>query len=98
MKNVFESEANYEKASPIHYVRPGLPPFLLIHGDADLTVPVGISEAFYNALKTAGNECTYLIYPKGGHTEMMFEALTTNPARLVTDMVTFVRTYNEGKL
>jgi acetyl esterase/lipase len=93
MVKLFEGEQNYEKGSPINYIRPGLPPSLLIHGDADYTVPIEISEAFYNALVANGNKSTYIVYPKGGHTEMMFEALATNPARLVRDMVAFVQSH-----
>ena len=40
-------------ASPINNIRPGVPPILLIHGDADRLVPISQSRAFCAAL---GNE------------------------------------------
>jgi dipeptidyl aminopeptidase/acylaminoacyl peptidase len=35
------------EASPLTHVSPGDPPFLLIHGEADDTVPIRFSEAMY---------------------------------------------------
>ncbi|MBR6571054.1 MAG: prolyl oligopeptidase family serine peptidase, partial [Clostridia bacterium] len=42
--------------SPIHYVQPGrnLPPFLILHGDADPVVLYEDSETFYNKLIADG--------------------------------------------
>ena len=42
--------------SPINYVKPGLPPFLLVQGDADKTVPYEQSLAFQAKLK--GKRCS----------------------------------------
>jgi acetyl esterase/lipase len=91
MLKFFECEENFALSSPLRHVRPGLPPMLLIHGDADLIVPVEVSASMHTAMLAAGNQCTYVVYPGGGHTEIMFEALATNPARLVTDIVSFVK-------
>jgi acetyl esterase/lipase len=44
----------FRDASPIHYVTPDDPPFLLIHGDADPVVPIKHSEVMEQALKKAG--------------------------------------------
>jgi acetyl esterase/lipase len=41
-------------ASPITYVAPGAPPFLLIHGTADTVVPYAHSEVLAQALTVAG--------------------------------------------
>ena len=46
--------ALYELASPISWVRPGLPPFFLYHGASDTRVPPGQSRNFANALDAAG--------------------------------------------
>ncbi len=52
-------------ASPIHFVRPGLPPFLLMHGDADQTVAYQQSLDMQARLRAAGVPCE-LITVKGG--------------------------------
>ena len=40
-------------ASPLNYVRPGFPPTLLLHGNADELVPAKASMRMYEALLTA---------------------------------------------
>lgn len=64
------NEANFKKLadmSPIYKVRPGLPPFLLIHGDADSTVAHEQSVQFQAKMKSAGNACDLITVPGGGH-------------------------------
>ena len=53
-----ECEEPLKKISPIQYVRPGLklPPFLLLHGDADDVVLYEDTEVFYNRLVECGYE------------------------------------------
>jgi acetyl esterase/lipase len=46
--------ALYEQASPLSWVRPGLPPFFLYHGTDDTLVPPSQSENFARALGAAG--------------------------------------------
>jgi|SRR5665213_1451507 len=53
--------------SPITYVQPGLPPFLIIQGSADKTVPAGQSLAFLEKLKAAGTDCSLIMIPGGQH-------------------------------
>jgi acetyl esterase/lipase len=55
------------EASPVTYVRKDSIPVLIYHGDADKTVPLAQSEALSAALKTAGAQCTLIIYPGQGH-------------------------------
>jgi alpha-L-fucosidase 2 len=52
-------------ASPINFVKPGLPPFLLLHGDADQTVAYQQSVEMQSRLRAAGVPCE-LITIKGG--------------------------------
>ncbi|MGB8646587.1 MAG: alpha/beta hydrolase [Anaerolineae bacterium] len=85
----FEGEANFVNGSPSNFVRPDLPPILLIHGDADTTVPLGISKDFQARLQAVGARSKLLIYPGAGHAGLLFDALASNPARLVTDLVDF---------
>ncbi len=53
--------------SPSNQMRPGLPPFLLIHGDADTTVDYDQSVEFQAKMKAAGNACDLITIPGGGH-------------------------------
>lgn len=53
--------------SPLNHVRPGLPPFLLVHGDADKTVPIQQSHDFQEKLRAAGVTCDLLVLPGAGH-------------------------------
>lgn len=60
-------------ASPVTYVAPGEPPFLIMHGANDAVVPVSQSQEFYDALKASGNQATLLIVPGAGHGGPEFE-------------------------
>jgi dipeptidyl aminopeptidase/acylaminoacyl peptidase len=51
MIGVAGTKENFSAASPINYVRKDLPPALIIHGDADQTIPVGLAVEFYKALQ-----------------------------------------------
>lgn len=61
------TEAPYREASPITYVTPDDPPFLLIHGDADQTIPFRQSELMLAALQAQGVEARLIRVPGGGH-------------------------------
>ncbi len=62
-----ESRAIMRDASAATYVRPGLPPFLLIHGTADEAVPYEQSVNFCAQLKSAGDSCDLYTVPDGIH-------------------------------
>ena len=53
--------------SPLTYVRPGLPPMLLIHGDADPVVPYSHAVRLHEALDRAGVRNGLVTIPGGGH-------------------------------
>jgi acetyl esterase/lipase len=53
--------------SPLNHVRPGLPPFLLIHGDADKTVPIEQSRDFQARLVKNGVRADLIVVPGAGH-------------------------------
>ncbi len=55
------------RASPIHYVREGLPPIITIHGDADPTVPYQHAIDYHKALNKAGVENQLVTVPGGKH-------------------------------
>ncbi len=63
-------QQNTEKAwaaSPVSYVTPDDPPFLIIHGDHDSLVPVGQSWELHGALQRAGVPSTIHVIVGGGH-------------------------------
>jgi len=43
--------------SPYHHVTPGDPPTLVLHGEADTTIPIHTARMFVEAMKKAGNRC-----------------------------------------
>jgi acetyl esterase/lipase len=53
--------------SPARLVTPHSPPFLFIHGDADLAVPLQQSERMIGALKEAGVPAKLIVKQGGGH-------------------------------
>lgn len=53
--------------SPSNYIRPGLPPFLLLHGDADQSVPFAQSVAFQAKLRANGVRCDLITLPGAPH-------------------------------
>jgi acetyl esterase/lipase len=55
------------RANPITYVRPGIPPFLILHGELDRLVPYGQSELLYRAISGRGGDATFVTLPKGEH-------------------------------
>ena len=56
-----------KRVSPLTYVRPGLPPVLTIHGDADPTVPYSQAVRLQQALGGAGVSTELVTVPGGKH-------------------------------
>ncbi|MBI1731099.1 alpha/beta hydrolase [Candidatus Acetothermia bacterium] len=54
-------------ASPDHWISSDDPPFLLLHGEDDTTVPVEQSKLFYQQLQSAGVESELVIVKNAGH-------------------------------
>ncbi|MCX6901599.1 MAG: alpha/beta hydrolase [Verrucomicrobia bacterium] len=80
----------WRDGSPIIHVKPGCPPFLIVHGDADKTVPFAQSEQLAAALKKAGVPVQLLRVKGGGHG--MMAAKDAPPAKpnpqVIRDTVT----------
>ncbi len=53
--------------SPIYLVKPGLPPFMFFHGDADPLVPLQQSQSMVEAIKAAGGSADLFVKQGGGH-------------------------------
>jgi len=56
-----------KEISPIYSVSPDDPPIFIIHGDADMTVPVQQSQSFIAKLKEAGVTNNFIIKKGGRH-------------------------------
>ncbi|WP_068136158.1 alpha/beta hydrolase [Roseimaritima ulvae] len=56
-----------KRVNPITYVDADDPPFLIIHGSKDRTVPSNQSQALHKALKSAGVESTLHVIEGAGH-------------------------------
>jgi acetyl esterase/lipase len=54
-------------ASPVHQVRPGVPPVLLLHGDEDLVISPRQSRRLFDALVAAGAEAHFLLVHRAKH-------------------------------
>jgi dipeptidyl aminopeptidase/acylaminoacyl peptidase len=54
-------------ASPVTYISKDDPPFLVIHGENDLSIPVSQSEGFVKKLKEAGVDATLIVAEGRGH-------------------------------
>ena len=54
-------------ANPINYISLEVPPFLIVHGEADIEVPLLQSELLYNALKKFTNQVELYILEGEGH-------------------------------
>ena len=53
--------------SPLHHVRKGLPPTLVLQGAADTTTPLATAQQFCEAMRAAGNHCEVESYSGEGH-------------------------------
>lgn len=54
-------------ADPVHYMRDGCPPFLILHGQADTVIPCTQSSYLFDALGAAGNDAALVLFEKLGH-------------------------------
>jgi acetyl esterase/lipase len=78
----------YSEASPATHVSARDAPFLLIHGDADATVPFEQSESMEATLRKAGVEAKVIRIRGGGH-GMYFDG-ATNPPDYLGEMVNWL--------
>jgi alpha-L-fucosidase 2 len=70
--------------SAINHIHPGLPPFLLLHGDADKSVRYEQSIAFQEKLRAAGVPCDLITIPGGPHGLLTWSKLAPDyPERFI---------------
>lgn len=87
-------QKTFRAASPITHVSADDAPMLLMHGDADETVPFEQSELMDAALRKAGVEVTLLRIRGGGH-GVNFEG-ATNPPDYLGEMVRWLDRHLRG--
>ncbi len=61
------SPALVELADPVHYMRSGAPPFLILHGEADTLIPSIQSRYLFDALAAAGNDAVLVLFQNLKH-------------------------------
>ena len=64
--------AKWQELSPLHRVKPGLPPTIVFHGTADTKTPFKGAKAFDEAMRKAGNQCELVVHEGGKHGYLMF--------------------------
>jgi acetyl esterase/lipase len=70
----------FRASSPVTYVSPDDPPFLLIHGERDSVVLPKHSKALYNRLHAAGVPSTLIVVRNGGHVLLWSDQTRTKPS------------------
>jgi acetyl esterase/lipase len=65
--SMLDRDAIAKRISPLTYVRPGLPPVITIHGDADPTVPYTQSVRLHKELSDSGVPNELMTMPGGKH-------------------------------
>jgi acetyl esterase/lipase len=83
------SDAQYAPASPVTYIDPRDPPFLLIHGEDDKVVPVAQSRLAEARLKAAGVPVESIYIPGVDHSFVGADAAQTRAATLRATNATF---------
>jgi len=69
-----------EEMSPIQHIDGSEPPFIILHGTADNSIPSFMSERFAESLEQAGVDVELVLVPEAGHG---FEALTLSNEHLM---------------
>lgn len=70
--NVMLHQDEARKACPVSFVTKEAPPFLIIHGDNDHTVPFAQGEILHDKLEEAGADVTLLVLEGADHADMPF--------------------------
>lgn len=65
LKTHFRAMANDN--SPIDYIRPGLPPVIIFHGENDKIVPIIDVERFCHLMREARNSCSVVAFKNAEH-------------------------------
>ncbi|MDE2341591.1 MAG: alpha/beta hydrolase [Alphaproteobacteria bacterium] len=77
------------EASPVSYIHKGNPPFLMIHGEADTTVPVAQSKEAEARMRAAGVPVKAIYIPGVNHSFIGSSPAQTRAATLLATNATF---------
>lgn len=70
--SVMDHPEKAKENSPVSKVTPAAPPFFIIHGNEDKTVPFSQSEELYEVLEKDGCDVTLLALDGADHADLMF--------------------------
>ncbi len=71
-KNAADNVEETLAACPVNFVTGDAPPFLIIHGNKDTTVPFPCGEALYDKLEQAGVDASLVEIEGAGHADIRF--------------------------
>lgn len=71
-KNVAQNQEEAMKICPVAYVKKDAPPFMIIHGDQDHTVPFHQGELLHDKLEAVGADVTMLVLEGADHADVRF--------------------------
>lgn len=71
-KNVMLHKEEALKISPVTYVRKDVPPFMIIHGLEDKTVPFTQGELLYEKMEEAGCDVRLIAIEGADHADLQF--------------------------
>jgi dipeptidyl aminopeptidase/acylaminoacyl peptidase len=92
LRTIFAAPYGFDDWQPARRVRPGAPPALLLHGDADTVVSASHARAMADALSAAQAPVTLRIYPGRGHADTVaaFAAAAPNKLPVLEEVRKFV--------
>ncbi len=92
LRTIFGAPYVHADWQPVRFVKPGAPPALLVHGEADTVVSVEHTRKMAQALEAAGVPLTLRIYPERRHRDPMasFAKLAPNKLPVAAEIRTFV--------
>lgn len=76
----------WRELSPLHHVRPGVPPTLILHGTGDTVTPFKGAQAFHEAMLKAGNRCELVTTAGAAHGYLMRDRAMYEEALKRTEM------------
>ena len=71
-KSLVDNPAAVARANPMTYLRPTVPPFLIMHGNADKIISPSESLALHDALRAAGVQSTRYVLDGANHGDLAF--------------------------
>jgi acetyl esterase/lipase len=91
----FGAVSDPKSTQPVNLVRPGLPPMLLLHGDADKLVRPRNTVALAARLRGSGNVVVEKHYSGIGHAGMLLAlgALDRRRAPVLADVIAFLKSH-----